>query len=176
MEKVHNSNNTSNGKDAYARNGRRLRITYRTIEKSKEVMASVIAEAKAAPQRRTMTAETVVQENLEGINYLRAQGYSLERIYEVFVKRIKLGISPATFARYVRRASGSASGAVPEPALPAQVVEPAPVVSAGWNCDKCQSSAVPEKYQDKTIWVCPACDIVYASGADGKISSTRFSG
>ncbi len=180
MEKVHATNDASNSKDVCIRNGRKMRITDRTIAKSQEVMASIISEVESAPRKRSLTAETVVQENIQGINYLRAQGYSIERIYEVFAKRIKLGISPSTFARYVRRASVDATDADSAPASSraalAQAAEPAPVAETGWNCDRCKASAVPEDYKGQTLWACPACDTVYAAGADGKISFTRFSG
>ena len=180
MEKVHATNDASNSKDACIRNGRKMRITDRTIAKSQEVMASIISEVESTPRKRTMTAETVVQANIEGINYLRAQCYSIERIYEVFAKRIKLGISPSTFARYVRRASVDAAESDSVPASSgtdsAQAAEPAPVAEVGWNCDRCKSSAQPEDYNGKTLWACPACDTVYASDTDGKISTERFTG
>ena len=180
MEKAHATNDASINKYACIRNGRKLRITDKTIAKSKEVMSSIISEVESEPRKRTMTAETVVQANIEGINYLRAQGYSIERIHEVFAKRIKLGISPSTFARYVRRASGGAVVADSAPAssgtdLP-QAAEPAPVVDAGWNCHRCQSSALLEDCGDKEAWVCQVCDTAYLAGPDGKISSTRLSG
>ena len=176
MEKVHATDNESSSKDACIRDGKKMRITDRTIARSKEVMASILAEVETSPRKRILTAETVVRENIQGIAYLRAQGYSVERIYEIFVRRIKLGISPSTFARYVRRAAEADSA----PASPgtdlAQAAEPAPVVEAAWNCDRCQSSALLEDCGNQDAWVCQVCDTAYLAGPDGKISSTRLSG
>ena len=178
MENIHETFNESSIDDSLKIKTKKIRINDRTIERSKGIMAAIIEEADASPIRRTPTAEAVVQANIEGIKYLRDKGYSVERIYQLFTKRIRLGIGPASFARYVRRNMGTTSGTDSAPALPmtnpAQAAEPAPVTGPDWNCPYCKSSSVPEDCHGENIWGCEECGATYASGPDGKISTKRF--
>ena len=182
MENMHIEVHTSSNKDALQSSRKKMRITEALIEKSRVAAASILEEADELSSRRALSAEDLVLANLETINILRDRGFSVSRIHSMFVKKIRLGISPESFARYVRKANGKIPASLPAISAPTDVQaeeqgaasESGPV--ADWGCSECQTKATPEKYKDSTIWLCPACGTGYASGEDGKISATRFSG
>lgn len=105
-----------------------------------------------------------VEKYIDKIDSLQEQGASLRNIFLTVDSGASLGITYATFQRYVhsvRKEKGS------------QLYTPR--VKKTWNCEQCKNS-VAQKYNDKIIFVCDSCKTAYDADKNGKISTARFSG
>lgn len=106
-----------------------------------------------------------IEQNIDKIDGLQEDGASLRNIFLTVNESVKLGVSYATFQRYVqfvRKEKGS------------PFYSPKAEKKAGaWACGDCEPRAVRQEKNGKTWWVCPSCGAFYADDA-GTITQKRL--
>ena len=115
--------------------------------------------------KRKPPVKQFIEQYISKIDELQEAGASLRNIFLTVNDGANLGISYATFQRYVqtvRKETGSKLYTAKEK-------------KENWNCEKCKDSAA-QKYGEKIIFVCDSCKTAYDADKNGKISTTRFSG
>ena len=130
-----------------------LVLTDNIKEKVSESLRQMISEVKDNKQQKP--AEILIKENMEFIDKLLSEGVSMKQIFFRINNLVKLGISPASFAVYVRRAKQK------------------------FQCKFCETEAVlidTSEFSDLKImiWGCQKCGAFYKSKKN-KISLERIS-
>ena len=165
----------------------KLELNTKTIKRAGEALAAMKDEfSKRTPKR---PAEELIRQYINDIDELSKLGASLPQIYERLNKAVPLGITPNSFAVYVRRvrkeigserysprtakdnAEAAPSARAETTGAPEVTVETA--AAAGWNCAECESKAERRestKNPGKFFWRCSACGTNYRDN-DGKLTS-----
>ena len=130
-----------------------LMVTDEIKTKVSEALQQMILEVKDRKQEKM--AETLIRENLEFIEELSKAGSSMKQIFERINKTVKLGISPASFAVYVRR------------------------IKQKFQCESCEKESVlidTSEFSDlrMMMWGCQKCGAFYKNKRN-RISIERIS-